>query len=109
MTFRCIPQVHGAAREALTYARAIVEAEINAVQGNPVVVVEEERLVSVGNFDAIALSAALDFVRIALAPVIGAASERTVKLLQEPTSGLAAGLAEAPELGDDAPSGARCG
>jgi histidine ammonia-lyase len=102
MTFRCIPQVHGAAREALTYARAIVEAEINAVQGNPVVVVEEERLVSVGNFDAIALSAALDFVRIALAPVIGAASERTVKLLQEPTSGLAAGLAEAPELGDDA-------
>ncbi len=102
MTFRCIPQLHGAAREALTYARAIVETEINAVQGNPVVVLEEERLVSVGNFDAIALSAALDFVRIALAPVIGAASERTVKLLQEPTSGLAAGLAEAPELGDDA-------
>ena len=102
MTFRCIPQVHGAAREALTYARAIVEREINSVQGNPVVVLDEQCLVSVGNFDAIALSAAIDFVRIALVPVISSASERTVKLLQEPTSGLAAGLAEAPELGDDA-------
>ncbi len=102
MSFRCAPQVHGAAREALTYVRAIVETELNAVHSNPITVEAEDRVISLGNFDAVALSAAADFARIGLAPVIASASERTVKLLQAPISGLPAGLAEEPDLGDDA-------
>jgi histidine ammonia-lyase len=59
-------------------------------------------VISVGNFDPVAMAAAVDLARIALAPVVTSATERTVKLLQQPTSGLPAGLAEAPELGEDA-------
>ena len=101
LTFRCVPQVHGAARDALGYVRATVERELNTSQGNPVVVLSERAIVSVGNFDPVAMSAACDFARIALAPAITSAAERTVKLLQNPSSGLTTGLAEDPETGDD--------
>jgi histidine ammonia-lyase len=102
LTFRCVPQVHGAARDALGYARTTVERELNSSQGNPIVVLAERAIVSVGNFDPVAMSASLDFARIGLAPAVSSAAERTVKLLQSPFSGLAAGLAEDPETGDDA-------
>lgn len=102
LTFRCIPQIHGGAREALGYARGIVGTELNSFQGNPAVVLAERRVVSVGNVDPVAMAAALDLCRIALAPVITSAAERTVKMLLQPLSGLPAGLAEAPDLGENA-------
>jgi histidine ammonia-lyase len=92
LTFRCIPQIHGAARDALGYATGIVHTELNSSQANPVVVTAERDIVSVGNFDIGPVAAALDFVRIALAPVVTSANERAVKLLQSPFSGLPAGL-----------------
>ena len=95
LTFRCLPQIHGAARDALGYAGNILQLELNSSQSNPVVVKAERRIVSVGNFDIGPLAAALDFARIALAPVVTSANERMVKLLQAPFSGLAAGLAAA--------------
>jgi len=102
LTFRCVPQIHGAARDALGYTRATVERELNSSQGNPVVVLSERTVVSVGNFDAVAMSAAVDHARIGLAPAATAAAERTVKLLQGPSSGLPPGLSDLPETGDDA-------
>ena len=68
LTFRSIPQVHGARGDALRYARSVVEIELNAFQGDPAVMVEERRVVPVANFDPVAMSAALDFVRIAVDP-----------------------------------------
>jgi histidine ammonia-lyase len=118
LTFRCIPHIHGGARDALAYTRTILQVELNSSQSNPVVVVpagnqpgnepgyepgyEQGRIVSVGNFDIGPLAAALDFLRIALAPVVTSANERAVKLLQAPFSGLAAGLAAAAATPDDA-------
>jgi histidine ammonia-lyase len=102
LTFRCIPQIHGAARDALAYTRTILQLELNSSQSNPVVVVPEGRIVSVGNFDMGPLAAALDFLRIALAPVVTSANERAVKLLQAPFSGLSAGLAALSGSPDDA-------
>jgi histidine ammonia-lyase len=102
LSFRCVPQLHGAARDAFSYARQVAETELNSAQGNPVVVLSERRIISVANFEIVPLAAALDFARIALASAVGSASERTVKLLQSPLSGLAPGLSEAPETGDDA-------
>jgi histidine ammonia-lyase len=102
LTFRCLPHIHGAARDALAYARNILQVELNSSQSNPVVVTAERRIVSVGNFDIGPLAAALDFARIALAPVVTSANERAVKLLQAPFSGLPAGLAAAPATPDDA-------
>ena len=102
LTFRCLPQIHGAARDALGYAGNILQLELNSSQSNPVVVKAERRIVSVGNFDIGPLAAALDFARIALAPVVTSANERMVKLLQTPFSGLAAGLAAQLATPDDA-------
>jgi histidine ammonia-lyase len=92
LTFRCVPQVHGAARDALSFVEQQLAIELNAHQGNPLVVAEEQRLVSVGNFDSQPLAAALDLLRIALAPVLAAAVERTLKLLSPRFSGLSDGL-----------------
>jgi histidine ammonia-lyase len=51
LTFRCPPHIHGAARDALAYARNILQLELNSSQSNPVVVAAERKIVSVGNFD----------------------------------------------------------
>ena len=93
LCFRCIPQVHRAARETFWFVGDRVARELNRSQENPFVLLDEERLVSVGNFDVVGLSAALDFARIALAPVLTSASERAIKLLQSPITGLPEGLA----------------
>lgn len=93
LTFRTVPHVHGAARDAFAFALHQLAIELNASQENPLVVAEEDRIVSVGNFDALPLAAAADVARIALAPVLMSASERAVKLLQAPLTGLPEGLA----------------
>ncbi|HEX6787700.1 MAG TPA: aromatic amino acid lyase [Gaiellaceae bacterium] len=93
LSFRCIPQVRAGARDAFAFARARVEHELNASQENPLVLLDEGRLISVGAFDALPLAQAMDVARIGLAPVLTSASERTVKLLQSPVTGLPEGLA----------------
>ena len=90
-----MPQIHGAARDALGFTERQLEVELNAHQGNPLIVPDEARLVSVGNFDSQALATALDLARLALAPVITAAVERTLKLLSPRFSGLTEGLVAA--------------
>src|SRR5262249_62118621 len=57
------------------------------------VLLDEDRLVSVGRFDALPLAQALDVARLGLAPLLTSASERVVKLLQAPVTGLPEGLA----------------
>src|ERR1700745_3377856 len=53
LTFRSIPQILGAARDALAYVRGTIETELNSAQGNPAVVPGERRIVSVGNLDVV--------------------------------------------------------
>lgn len=93
LTFRCLPQIHGATRDALDFAKRQLETELNASQENPLVIPEEDRIVSVANFDILPLAAALDFLRIGLAPALTSACERLLKLLQGPLTGLPDGLA----------------
>jgi histidine ammonia-lyase len=102
LSFRTIAQVHGAARDALDYVGGVLAVELNAHQGNPLVIVEERRILSVGNFDVVPLAAALDFLRIALAPVLTSAAERALKLLQAPLTGLPEGLGARPGLAEPA-------
>jgi histidine ammonia-lyase len=93
LTFRCLPQIHGATRDALGFTKSQLEIELNASQENPLVIPEEDRIVSVANFDIVPLAAALDFLRVALAPALTSACERLIKLLQGPLTGLPDGLA----------------
>lgn len=101
LSFRCLPQLHGALRDALAFARAQLEIELNASQENPLIVPEEDRIVSVANFEILPLAAALDFLRIALAPVLTSAAERLLKLLQGPQTGLPDGLAPRQGLAEN--------
>jgi histidine ammonia-lyase len=84
--------VHGAARDALRFVEEQLAIELNAHQGNPLVVPAAGKIVSVGNFDSLPLAMALDLLRIAIAPVVTSAVERTLKLLSPRFSGLAEGL-----------------
>ena len=76
--------------------------ELNAAQSNPLVVVAEDRVISVGNFEMQPLATALDVARLALAPVISTAAERAVKLLQRNLTGLTEGLGARPALAESA-------
>ena len=102
LTFRTLPQVNGATRDALSYVQGVLAVELNAHQGNPVVSAVGRRVIAAGNFDIVPLAAALDFLRIALAPALTSAAERALKLLQSPLTGLPEGLAARPHLAEPA-------
>ncbi|MCE9564240.1 MAG: histidine ammonia-lyase [Planctomycetes bacterium] len=83
---RCVPQVHGASRDALGYASSVLEIEMNGVTDNPLVF-EEGDIVSGGNFHGQPLAFVLDFAAIALAE-LASISERRIYLLLEGHDGL---------------------
>ena len=85
-SLRCVPQVHGASRDALSYARQCIEIEINSVTDNPLVF-EGGDILSGGNFHGQPLALAMDFAAIALAE-LGSISERRTYLLLEGHDGL---------------------
>ena len=96
-SFRCIPQVHGASKDAIDYVSQIVEREINAVTDNPTVFPDEDDVVSVGNFHGQPLAISMDFLAIALAEM-GSISERRVYKLISGTRNLPAFLVANPGL-----------
>ena len=79
-SFRCVPQVHGASRDAIDYVTSVVETEINSVTDNPTVFPDEDKVVSGGNFHGQPLAIVYDFLAIALAE-FGNISERRVAQL----------------------------
>jgi histidine ammonia-lyase len=83
---RCVPQVHGASRDALSYGVGVLETEMNAVTDNPLVF-EDGEVISGGNFHGQPLALALDFAAIALAE-LASISERRIYLLLEGHDGL---------------------
>src|SRR5262249_12145911 len=85
----------------LRFALDRLAIDLNAHQSNPLVVADEQRIVPVGNFDALPVAMGLDLARIALAPALTAAGERTVKLLQRPITGLPEGRSAAFGLAHD--------
>ncbi|MDZ4731344.1 MAG: histidine ammonia-lyase [Xanthomonadales bacterium] len=83
---RCVPQVHGASRDALDYAIKVIEIELNSVTDNPLVFANGD-ILSGGNFHGQPLALAMDFAAIALAE-LGSISERRTYLLLEGHDGL---------------------
>lgn len=96
-SFRCIPQVHGASKDAIDYCEQIVEREVNAVTDNPTIFPDEDQVVSAGNFHGQPLALAMDFLAIALAEM-GSISERRVYKLISGTRELPAFLVANPGL-----------
>jgi histidine ammonia-lyase len=79
-SLRCVPQVHGSAREAARFFRRLVEVDLNAVTDNPIVL-ESGEVLSGGNFHGQSLALAFDTLRIALADLAAISERRTFRLL----------------------------
>ncbi|MDH6308964.1 histidine ammonia-lyase [Dysgonomonas sp. PFB1-18] len=79
-SFRCIPQVHGATKDAINYVASVLLTEINSVTDNPTIFPDEDKIVSGGNFHGQPLAITYDFLAIALAE-LGNISERRVAQL----------------------------
>jgi histidine ammonia-lyase len=97
-SLRCMPQVHGAARDGLAFSRGVLGREANAATDNPLVFAEVGDIVSGGNFHGQPVSLALDVMAIA-ASHLATISERRVEQLVNPMlSGLPPFLARNPGL-----------
>lgn len=91
-SMRCAPQVHGAAREALSWIRHIVEIEMNAATDNPMVFAAAGEIVSGGNFHGAPLALAADLLAIGLAQLATISERRSERLVNPALSGLPAFL-----------------
>jgi histidine ammonia-lyase len=91
-SLRCISQVHGATRDALSYVRKVLEVEINSVTDNPLVF--EDGVISGGNFHGQPVAMALDFMTIALSELASISEQRMSKLVNSVFSGLPPFLVE---------------
>ncbi len=87
-SLRCAPQVHGAARDALGYARAVVEREMNSANDNPLIFAEQGDVICAGNFHGEPVAMALDFAGIALAELASIAERRVDRLMSGAHAGL---------------------
>lgn len=96
-SFRCIPQVHGASKDAIDYVKKVFKTEINSVTDNPNIFKDEDLIISGGNFHGQPLALALDFLAIALAE-LGNISERRTYQLISGLRGLPAFLVDNPGL-----------
>jgi histidine ammonia-lyase len=97
-SLRCIPQVHGAAREAVRFASTLLTTEINSVTDNPIVFPEEGDLVSGGNFHGEVPAIALDALAIGAAEIASISERRIERLMNPSLSGLPPFLAKDPGL-----------
>ncbi|AKQ66548.1 Histidine ammonia-lyase [Myxococcus hansupus] len=93
-SLRCIPQVHGAAREGIAFSRRILEVEVNSATDNPLVFAETERIVSGGNFHGQPISLAMDVVAMALTQLSSISERRVEQLVNPALSNLPAFLAK---------------
>jgi len=97
-SLRCVPQVHGAARDGLRFARGIVERELNAVTDNPILFPADGEVISAGNFHGQHVALAADTAGIALAEIAAISERRIEQMVNPDLSKLPAFLAEAPGL-----------
>lgn len=80
-SFRCVPQVHGATKDALKYVKQVVVTEINSVTDNPTIFPDDDEIISGGNFHGQPLAIAFDFLAIALAELGNISERRTAQLI----------------------------
>jgi len=87
-SLRCMPQVHGASRDAINYAASVVTCEINSATDNPLIFADEDRHIEGGNFHGQPVALVLDFLAIALAELANISERRTERLVNHSLGGL---------------------
>jgi len=91
---RCVPQVHGASKDAINYVKEKVEIEINSVTDNPLVFPDTKEGLSGGNFHGQPMALSFDFLGIALSEIADISERRLERLVNPALSGLPAFLVE---------------
>ena len=100
-SLRCIPQVHGASKDAMAHVRTVLELEINSATDNPLVFAgapEDEEILSGGNFHGQPVALAMDYLGIAVAELANISERRIERLVNPQLSGLPAFLTRAGGL-----------
>ncbi len=87
-SIRCIPQVHGATKDAYNYVKGVINTEINSVTDNPLVFVSDNKILSGGNFHGQPLAISFDFLCIALSELCNISERRIERLVNHDLSGL---------------------
>ncbi len=93
-SLRCLPQVHGASRDAIAHARGVIEIELNSATDNPLIFSAENEVLTGGNFHGQPVALAMDFLSIALAELANISERRISRLLDPHNSGLPAFLTD---------------
>ena len=93
-SLRCVPQIHGASKDALDYVLDKVVIEINAVTDNPLIIAEKDLAISCGHFHGQPMALAFDFLGIAAAEIANVAERRVERLVNPALSGLPPFLVE---------------
>jgi len=91
-SLRCIPQVHGAVRDALAFVRKILEIEVNSATDNPLIFPDQEKILNCGNFHGEPVAFALDLLGMVVSELGGISERRIEKLINPALSGLPAFL-----------------
>ena len=89
---RCLPQIHGASKDAIKYVKEKVEIEINSATDNPLIFEDVEEVISGGNFHGQPMAISFDFLGIALAELANVSERRLERLVNPALSGLPAFL-----------------
>ena len=93
-SLRCMPQIHGAVRDAIAHVITVVEREINAVTDNPLVFADDHAVLSGGNFHGEPVAMATDYLAIALSELASVSERRIAHLLDPSVSAMAGFLTE---------------
>ena len=91
-TLRCSPQVHGASKDAIAYARKVIETEMNSSTTNPIIFADQEDFLLGGNFHGQPVALAMDFLGMAVAELANISERRIERLVNPQLSGLPAFL-----------------
>ena len=91
-SLRCMPQVHGASRDALTHVADVVTRECNAVTDNPLIFADTDSVISAGNFHGQPVALVMDYAKIAIAELANISERRVEHMLDPAVSGLPAFL-----------------
>ncbi len=90
-TLRCVPQVHGAIRDAIAYGRWVLNIELNSVNDNPIIFIEENSdeidVISAGNFHGEPVALAMDYMKLGLTELGNMSERRTARLVDADSNG----------------------
>lgn len=91
-TLRCIPQIHGASKDAIQYITQVIETEINSVTDNPIIFSDDNSVISAGNFHGQPIALPMDYLAIAVAEIANVSERRIERLVNHTLNDLPAFL-----------------